>query len=117
MIQWIHSELLAWGHWAARQDDGRGYPSQSPFARLTPPASGWADTDLWSRIPDDLKRVHVCMGMIEPPAFKVTVSHLYKHGYNLRRTAAVMHVDHKTVAYRRDRVHEMLCGCLAREAA
>lgn len=113
MIPWVHSELLAWGRWAARQDDGRGYPSQSPFARLTPSASGWGDADLWARIPDDLKRMHVCVGLLEPAAVKITVAHLYKHGHAVRRTAGALHVDHKTVIYRRDRAHERIASCLA----
>ena len=116
MIDWIERELLAWGAWAARQDDGIGYPSQSPFARLTPSGSGWADTGLWERIPADLRRTHRAVMLLAPIELQVLIAWHYKHGATYRRTAGAFHRDHKTVKAWTERAQEQVAKVFAQTA-
>lgn len=105
MINWVHDELLAWGEWAARCDDGKGdYPSHCAFA--APPSGAENRRDApFERVPSDYEAVDKAVKLLHPDRLKLTVMHLYKNGYRIRRTAAAMLVDHKTVINYRDQAH------------
>lgn len=108
MIYWVHEELLAWGEWAARCDDRKGdYPSHAAFA--APPRSAEYRRDSpFERVPEDFEAIDRAVNLLHPERLKVTIMHLYKRGYVIRRTAAAMNMDPKSVRNYRDRSHEVI---------
>lgn len=117
MIQWVHDELLSWGEWAARCDDGKGdYPSHAAFA-APPGGAGYYRDSPFERVPQDYAVIDKCVRCLHPDKTKLIVMHLYKNGYRIRRTAAAMLIDHKLIIYHRDKAHDMLARMMAVDKA
>lgn len=114
MIDWVHAELLAWGEWAARCDDRKGdYPDHAAFTE-SPFKSHWYHREApFERVPDDFARIDKCVRTLHPERLKLTIIHLYKSGYRIRRTAGAMLIDKVTVQNYRDRAHVMIGRMLA----
>jgi hypothetical protein len=109
MIQWVHDELLAWGHWAARQRQGGiGYPRAAPFTREASSGSAYRSRGPFERVPDDYAMVDAAVQKLHPELLKIAIAHLYTHGYHIRRTATATLKDEKTIRNYRDRAHEQV---------
>lgn len=114
MIQWIHDELLSWGAWAARQEDGGiGYPNSACFIQHFRPKYLTNRDAPFTRVQDDYWLIDRCVNGIEPATTRLVVVQLYKNGYRISKTAAAFGFNHKTIIYHRDRAHDKISRAMS----
>ena len=118
MITWVHSELLAWGEWAARTDDRKGdYPDRASFADATLGAGGFRRDAPFERIPADFRAIDDAIRILHPDRLREVVILLYKRRQSLRRAAAQLDVSHQTIVNHRDLAQQILARLIAKQHA
>lgn len=90
-IEWVRQRLENWARWAVQREDGLGFPSQSPFARLGMPTARGGECV----VPTNNIDASEIDGMVR--AMQLTKSHLflvlqlhYVKGFQVNRVAKMM---------------------------
>lgn len=96
-IDWVRHRLENWSRWSIQREDGLGYPSQSPFARLGVPSSKGSDYIPTNNI--DASEIDYMVN-----SFRLSRSHLYivlqlhyVKGYQINRVAKMMSKSERSV--------------------
>ena len=113
MIDWVESELRAWGEYAARIEDGAGYPRQSAFVRGDSPSGGIVRDQVWDRITADYSRIESAIQRLTPPTTRLIVIRHYKTGAGVRKTARLLDIHNRSVTRHRDAAHVQIAQMYA----